>query len=79
MHALVYTGYVWLVGRAGSVFAAQVGYPVTATGVLWAMLILSETYSPYFWAAAALILGGVFLVQPRQQETLASASSIGET
>lgn len=79
VHALVYTGYVWLVGRAGSVFAAQVGYPVTATGVLWAMLILSETYSPYFWAAAALILGGVFLVQPRQQETLASASSIGET
>ncbi len=79
IHACVYTGYVWLVGRAGSVFAAQVGYPVTATGVLWAMLILSETYSPYFWAAAALILSGVFLVQPRRQDALASRAAMRET
>ena len=78
-HALVYTGYFWLVRQAGSVFAAQVGYPVTAAGVLWAMLILSETYSPYFWVAAALILGGVFLVQPRRQDTLASAPAMRDT
>lgn len=73
IHAIVYTGYVWLVGRAGSVFAAQVGYPVTAAGVVWAMLILSERYTSYFWVAAALILVGVFLVQPRGQVDLESA------
>lgn len=78
LHVAVYTGYVWLVGRAGSVFAAQVGYPVTGFGVLWAMLILGETYSPYVWAAALLILIGVSLVQPRRQDALASAAPIGE-
>ncbi len=79
IHVLVYTGYVWMVGRAGSVFAAQVGYPVTGFGVLWSMLILGETYSPFFWIAAVLILIGVFLVQPRRQDALASAAPIGET
>lgn len=79
IHVAVYTGYVWMVGQAGSVFAAQVGYPVTAFGVLWSMIILSESYSPFFWAAALLILLGVFLVQPRRQDALASGPAIGET
>lgn len=78
VHVLVYTGYVWLVGQAGAVFTAQVGYAVTATGILWAMLILGETYSPFFWIAAAMILCGVFLVRPRQKDALAPAPAIGE-
>jgi len=79
IHVLVYATYVWLVGRAGAVFTAQVGYAVTATGVIWAMLILSETYSPYFWAAAAFILLGVFLVQPRNRAVLEDGPPMGET
>lgn len=71
IHAIVYTGYVWLVGVAGSVFAAQVAYVVTGTGVLWAMLLLSERYSGWVWAAMALILVGMALVQPRRKEVLA--------
>ena len=39
-HALAYVGYVWLVGRAGAVFAAQVAYLVTGFGVLWALAAL---------------------------------------
>lgn len=50
VHALVYAGYVWLVGRAGAVFAAQVSYLVTIFGVGWAMLILDEAYSGYIGA-----------------------------
>lgn len=71
IHVIVYTGYVWLVSQAGSVFAAQVSYLVTGFGVLWSMLLLSERYSGWVWAAMALILAGMFLVQPRQKETLA--------
>lgn len=67
IHVLVYTAYVWLVSRTGSVFAAQVAYVVTGTGVVWAMLLLGESYSLWVWAALALIGVGVFLVQPRQQ------------
>lgn len=65
IHATVYVGYVWLVGRAGSVFAAQVSYLVTAFGVLWAMLVLGERYSGFVWLAIAVMFAGLFLVQPR--------------
>ena len=33
LNALAYSGYVWLVGRAGSVFASQIAYLVTGFGV----------------------------------------------
>lgn len=65
IHAFVYTGYVWLVGRTGATFAAQVSYLVTGFGVIWAMLILGESYSGMVWAALALMFAGLFLVQPR--------------
>ena len=65
IHALVYSGYVWLVGRAGAVFAAQVAYLVTGCGVIWAMILLQERYSAFVWLAIAVILEGVGLVRPR--------------
>ncbi len=64
-HALAYAGYVWMVGRAGAVFAAQVSYLVTAFGIFWAWLILGETYSGWIWTAIVLMFAGIFLVQPR--------------
>jgi len=78
IHAMTYTGYVWLVARAGAVFAAQVSYLVTGFGIAWAMLILSETYSSYIWAALALIFIGVFMVQPRRNESLDAVVSLGD-
>ena len=69
-HALAYAGYVWMVGRAGAVFAAQVSYLVTAFGILWAWLLLGETYSGWVWAAIALMFAGLFLVQPRPRAAL---------
>jgi len=79
IHVVVYAGYVWLVGRAGAVFAVQVSYLVTGFGVAWAMTLLGESYSHYIWAALALVMTGVFLVQPRRQDTLAPQSPIGDT
>lgn len=72
VHAFVYAGYVWLVGRAGAVFAAQVSYLVTIFGVGWSILILGEAYSGYIWGALGLMLLGMFLVQPRDREELAA-------
>jgi drug/metabolite transporter (DMT)-like permease len=73
LHAAAYVGYVWLIGRAGAVFAAQVGYLVTGFGVLWSMVLLDETYSGWVWLAMAAMLGGLFLVSPRRPEPLAQA------
>jgi drug/metabolite transporter (DMT)-like permease len=65
IHVIVYTGYVWLISRAGAVFAGQVSYIVTGSGVLWAMLLLGETYSLWVWMALACMGLGLMLVQPR--------------
>ena len=66
LHAGAYALYLWMVGKAGSVFASQVSYLVTATGVLWSITLLSESYSAWVWAALALMLVGLALVQPRK-------------
>lgn len=66
LHVFAYTGYVWLVGRAGPVFAVQISYLVTLFGILWAWLILNEAYPPAFWAALAMMMLGMYLVQPRK-------------
>lgn len=65
IHAVAYAGYVWVVGQGGAVFAAQVSYLVTGTGVFWSMLILGERYSLWVWGALGVVLLGLFLVQPR--------------
>lgn len=78
-HVVVYASFIWLVGQAGAIFAIQVSYLVTISGVLWAMLLLSEQFASTFWAAMALVLAGVFLVQPRKYDTLAPDDSISKT
>lgn len=79
LHAGAYTAYVWLVGRAGPVFAVQISYLVTLFGVTWAMLFLNETYSPYFWAALGIMLAGLALVQPRPKAALVPSGRPGHT
>jgi len=66
VHAIVYASYVWLASKAGSVFASQSAYLVTASGVFWAMALLGERFSPLVWVALVLMLAGVALVQPRE-------------
>ena len=64
-----YVIYIWLIDKAGPVFASQVAYLVTAFGVVWAMLLLGEVYSIWVWMAFALMLVGITLVRPRKSET----------
>jgi drug/metabolite transporter (DMT)-like permease len=66
LNLIAYSGYVWLIGQAGSVFASLIAYLVTGFGVLWSHLLLGETYAPPVWAAFGLMLAAVALVQPRR-------------
>jgi drug/metabolite transporter (DMT)-like permease len=79
VHVLVYTCFVWLIGRAGSVFAVQVSYLVTGFGVIWAMLLLDERYAPMIWAVMVLMMAGMALVQPRPKAVLAPLTGIGDS
>jgi drug/metabolite transporter (DMT)-like permease len=72
LNAFAYAGYVWLIGRAGSVFASQIAYLVTGFGVLWSMLLLQERYSLWIWLAFLVMAAGVALVQPRARAPEAS-------
>ncbi|PIE12311.1 MAG: EamA family transporter [Rhodobacterales bacterium] len=82
LHATIYATYVWMVGRAGPVFAGQVAYLITGFGVVWAMVILHETYAGGFWLAVMAMMVGMFLVSPRAKpdanEPLAAPASMGE-
>lgn len=77
-HALSYAAYVWLVGRGGPVFAVQVSYLVTGFSVGWSWLLLGERYSIWVWAAFAVMLAGVALVQPRPKQPLAAGRALGD-
>ena len=61
-----YCGFVWLIGRGGPVFASQVGYVVTLSGVFLGMAVLGERHSAWAWLALALMLTGLALVRPRR-------------
>ena len=64
--ATAYSIFIYLIGRAGSVFSSQVGYLVTFFGVVWGIFILGESHSIFVWISLVLITIGIFLVQPRK-------------
>lgn len=66
LHLLAYFGFIWLIGQAGPVFAAQVAYVVTGSGVILGMIIYGERHSPWIWAALALMFAGLALVKPKR-------------
>jgi len=67
-HVTAYTGYLFLLGRAGAVFTSQIGYIVTLTGVVGAILLLGERYGITVWFAVGMMLMGVALVKPISQK-----------
>ena len=66
--AIAYTLYVFTVKNSGPVFASQVGYLVTISGVLWGIAIFGEEHSVWVWASLILMMIGLALVSPRNQE-----------
>ncbi len=67
LHLAAYFGFVWLIGRTGPVFASQVGYIVTGSGVLIGIIAYHERHSAWVWMALALMIAGLSLVRPRHK------------
>ncbi len=61
--------FVYLVTATGPVFASQMAYVVTVSGVLWGLLIFEERHSAWIWGALAVMLAGLALVTPRGQKS----------
>jgi len=62
-----YAIFVYLVGVNGPVFASQMAYVVTISGVLWGLFIFEEHHSAWIWSALAVMLMGLALVTPRRE------------
>lgn len=73
-HVAAYSGYLWLLGRAGAVFTSQIGYVVTLSGVIGAVVILGESYGISVWIAVAMMLLGVALVGPKKSDSVPTNS-----
>lgn len=53
---------------AGVVFYGQSAYLTTTAGVFWGMLLLNESLSSTVWIALGIILLGMYMVNPRQND-----------
>ena len=58
--------FMVLMTSAGALFGSQVGYVKALAGIVWSMLVLDESLSPFTWLSFAIILCGLFLVESRK-------------
>ncbi len=65
---VAYGLFVFLISKAGPVFAAQTAYVVTVSGVVWGIIIFGESHSWWIWASVGLMMIGLALVSPRKDE-----------
>lgn len=66
VNATAYSLFIYLVHRAGPVFASQVAYVVTLSGVLWGMAIFGEVHSAWVWLSLVVMLVGLAMVTPKK-------------
>lgn len=67
---VAYGFFIHLITIAGPVFASQMAYVVTLSGVFWGLVIFSEQHSRWIWAALAVMMLGLFLVTPKAREEI---------
>ncbi len=58
-----------MVSTSGSIFYSQSAYIMTIAGVLWGVLLLNEGFSTIAWFGFAVILLGMYLVEPKENTT----------
>ncbi len=69
INVLSYGLFIYLVGLSGPVFASQMGYVVTLSGIAWGILVFAEEHSLWFWWALMIMMVGLTLVRPREDAT----------
>jgi len=67
---VAYGFFIHLITLAGPVFASQMAYVVTLSGVFWGVVIFSEVHSEWIWAALAVMMMGLFLVTPKTKQEI---------
>ena len=65
--AVAYTFFIYLISNAGAVFASNVGYIVTISGVIWGIILFKEIHSHWVWLSLITMIMGLSLVSPRSR------------
>lgn len=69
--AIAITSYLMafhLIRTAGAVFYSQTAYTMTIAGVVWGVLLLNEMLSPLAWLAFGVIVIGMYMVEPKEND-----------
>ena len=67
--ATAYACFVFTVRISGPIFASQVGYLVTVSGIIWGVVIFGEKHSTWIWIAFVLIMLGLLCISPHKTFT----------
>ncbi len=58
-NVVIFLSLFEIIRRAGPVFFAQFNYVVVVSGIIWAFLIFSDTFTGWVWAAIAVMAVGL--------------------
>lgn len=67
INVAAYGAFIYLVATAGPVFASQMAYLVTVSGVAWGAVLFDEQHSGWIWTAMLVMMAGLTLVKPRKR------------
>jgi drug/metabolite transporter (DMT)-like permease len=62
---IAYGLFFYTIKFAGPVFASQCAYIITISGVIWGIILFSESHSVWVWASVAVMMLGLALVTPK--------------
>lgn len=68
LHVGCYATFIYMIDKAGSVFASQISYVVAPAGVVGGIFILAEQPSLVLVLSIILVLAGTVLVKPVEKE-----------
>jgi drug/metabolite transporter (DMT)-like permease len=74
---MAYAMFFYTIKRSGPVFASQCAYVVTLSGVIWGIIIFSEQHTTWIWMSVMVMLLGLVLVSPDDDDV--NEAAIAET
>ena len=74
---IAYAMFFYTIKTSGPVFASQCAYVVTLSGVIWGIIVFSEQHTTWIWMSVMVMLVGLVLVSPDDDDV--SETAIAET
>ena len=69
INVTAYTLFIYTISQSGPLFASQVGYLVTLSGIFWGIFLFGESNSIWVWASLSTMLVGLAFVTPKKSDS----------